>query len=115
LQRGEIYLAPFPFTDLARTKRRPVCVASDQGFNAGDDVVVAMITSRQSRIVRPGVGDFVVGDWAAAGLLAASVLRAGRLWTSEKRLLGAGLGALTAPDILELDRALAKVLGLQAR
>ena len=114
MQRSDIYLAPFPYTDLAHTKRRPVCIVSDSGFNAGHDVVVAMITSRPSRRTNPGIGDIAVVDWQQAGLLTASAIRAGRLWTSEKRLLGPRLGTLSEKDIARLDQALAKVLGLAA-
>ena len=114
MQRGDIYLAPFPYTDLAHTKRRPVCIVSDSGFNTGHDVVVAMITSRPSRRTNPGVGDFAVVDWQQTGLLNASAIRAGRLWTSEKRLLGARLGTLSDADIARLDQALSEVLGLTA-
>ena len=113
--RGEIFLAPFPYTDLVRTKRRPVCVISADGYNAGVDVVVAMITSQNARLTRPGIGDFVVVEWQQAGLLAPSALRAGRIWSTEKRLLGARLGQLTASDSKRLDTAIASVLGLVAR
>ena len=114
MQRGDIFFAPFPYTDLAHTKPRPVCIVSDSGFNTGIDVVVAMITSKSSRRTNPGVGDFAVVDWQPARLLTASAIRAGRLWTSEKRLLGARLGTLSENDIARLDQALAEVLGLTA-
>ena len=114
MQRGDVYLAPFPYTDLTQTKRRPVCIVSASGFNTGHDVVVAMITSRPSRRTNPGIGDIIVVDWQRAGLLTASAIRAGRLWTSEKRLLGARLGTLSENDIARLDQALGEVLGLAA-
>ena len=44
LQRGDIHLAPFPYSDLTGTKQRPVCVVSTSHFNRGPDVVVAMVT-----------------------------------------------------------------------
>ena len=45
MDRGEIYLGPFMYADLAGSKRRPVCVVSSQNYNAGPDVMVAMILS----------------------------------------------------------------------
>jgi hypothetical protein len=80
-------------------------------FNRGPDVVVAMVTSSRARIQQPGVGDVPLGDWQAAGLLAPSVLRAGRLWTAEQRLLARLLGALSLTDLNAVDAALQDVLG----
>ena len=34
LQRGDIVLVPFPFTDLSRQKARPALVVSPQNFNS---------------------------------------------------------------------------------
>jgi mRNA interferase MazF len=111
LDRGGLYLAPFPYSDLTGAKHRPVCVVSTTQFNQGQDVLVAMVTSSRARIQRPGVGDAPLRDWQAAGLLAPSVLRAGRLWTAEQRLLRRQLGALSLADLDAVDVALASQQG----
>lgn len=113
MDRGDLYLAPFPYSDLTGAKHRPVCVVSTTQFNRGPDVLVAMVTSNRARIQQPGVGDVPLGDWQAAGLLAPSVLRAGRLWTAEQRLLRRQLGALSLADLDAVDAALRDVLGLR--
>lgn len=42
----EIVLVPFPYSDLSSTKKRPVLVISNNGYNQKfDDVVVCVITS----------------------------------------------------------------------
>jgi mRNA interferase MazF len=115
VKRGDIHLAPFPYTDLSGTKRRPVCVLSSAAFSAGPDVVVAMVTSQQRRLASPGIGDVSIVDWQAAGLLAPSVLRSGRLWTAERRILGRSLGALAADDLRAVEHALAVVLDLKLK
>ena len=53
MDRGEIYLGPFLYSDLAGSKRRPMVVVSARSYNAGMDVVVAMISSGRASL-RPG-------------------------------------------------------------
>ncbi len=43
---GEIILLEYPFTDDSGSKRRPALVVSADHFNAGEDVIVAPISSR---------------------------------------------------------------------
>jgi mRNA-degrading endonuclease toxin of MazEF toxin-antitoxin module len=111
LLRGEIYLGPFLYSDLAGSKRRPVCVVSAPAYNAGPDVVVAMISSG-ARLTSPRLGDVVLQDWQRAGLLRPSVVRVGRLQVIEQRLLSTRRGALEAADLASVDQALRDVLGL---
>jgi mRNA interferase MazF len=111
LLRGEIYLGPFLYSDLAGSKRRPVCVVSAPAYNAGPDVVVAM-TSSGARLTSPRLGDVVLQDWQRAGLLRPSVVRVGRLQVIEQRLLSTQRGALEAADLAAVDQALRDVLGL---
>lgn len=114
LARGDLLLAPFPFSDLRGMKRRPVCVVSSPAYNAGPDVVVAMVTSRPARLTRLGVGDVVIEDWELAGLRLASVVRAGRLLVIEQQLIDTRLGELSPSDLQQVDRGLQAVLGLSA-
>lgn len=109
--RGEVYLGPFLYSDLAGSKRRPVCVVSASAYNAGPDVVVAMISSG-ARLTSPRLGDVVLRDWQRAGLLRPSVVRVGRLQVIEQRLLSAKRGALESADLAAVDQALRDVLGL---
>ena len=112
MRRGEIHFAPFLYADLGQSKRRPVCIVSGTEFNSGPDLVVAMVTSRRSRLETPGVGDVALVDWKAAGLLAPSTVRAGRLQTIEATLLTRRLGAISLIDSASLDSALRRVLDL---
>lgn len=111
LDRGEIHLGPFLYSDLAGSKRRPVCVVSVPVYNAGPDVLVAMINSG-NRVTSPRLGDVVLKDWQQAGLLRPSVVRAGRLQVIERRFLAAQRGVLSAADLAAVDQALKTVLGL---
>lgn len=111
-KQGDIFLAPFAFSDLTHMMKRPVCILSVDELNIGPDVVVAMLTSRRSRIENPSIGDVVLADWKAAGLPLQSVLRAARLQTLERSLLLNRLGSLADDDLNSTRESLREVLGL---
>lgn len=110
--RGDIVLVPFPYSDLGGVKRRPGCVVSNDAYQQGPDVIVAMVTSQVGRRQAPGLGDVVVTDWQAAGLRALSTIRTGRLLVLEQRLLGSTLGTLSPATLVEVDDAPRDVFGL---
>jgi len=112
LDRGDLLLAPFPYSDLRGLKRRPVCVVSSAAISQGPDVIVAMVTSSRARVTQPGMGDVVLEDWRAAGLRQPSVVRAGRLLVVEHRLLAGPLGQLSSRDLAAVDAGLKAALGL---
>jgi len=112
VDRGEIYLGPFLYSDLTGSKRRPMCIVSASAYNAGPDVMVAMVSSGV-RVSSPRLGDVVLTDWQQAGLLRPSVVRAGRLQVIERRLLSSGRGVLSTADLEAVERALRTVLGLR--
>jgi mRNA-degrading endonuclease toxin of MazEF toxin-antitoxin module len=107
-----LLLALFPYSDLRGQKWRPVCVVSSTAYSQGPDVIVAMITSSQTLVSNPGLGDVALQDWQQAGLRRPSVVRAGRLYAIEHRLLSAGLGPLSLRDLAAVDTALKAALGL---
>ena len=87
---GDVVLVPFPFTDQSAAKRRPAVVVSSDAYNrARPDVVVMAITSQQSTYSR--VGEVMVTDWKAAGLLKASTVKP-ILTTVERSLITRNLG-----------------------
>jgi mRNA-degrading endonuclease toxin of MazEF toxin-antitoxin module len=112
VERGDVWLAPFLYADLGTSKRRPVCVVSGDSFNAGPDLIIAMVTSRRARLETPGVGDVPIRAWQEAGLLAPSTVRAGRPQTIEASLLVGRLGTLGGDDVAAVDDALRAVLQL---
>jgi len=101
------------YADLAGSKRRPVCVVSSPKYNAGPDVMVAMISSG-ARVASPRIGDVVLSDWLQAGLLRPSVVRAGRLQVIERRFLSGQRGTLSVDDLAAVDQALKGILGLSS-
>jgi mRNA interferase MazF len=95
---GDVVLVPFPFTDQTATKKRPAVVVSSDRYNkARPDVILMAITSQLSGSSR--IGEIVVADWKAAGLIKASTIKP-ILTTVEKTLIIRPLGKLGPQDIL---------------
>lgn len=69
-----IVLAPFPYAEVDRESKRPVCVISSAVVSERTGNVSAlMITSSAARIARLGLGDVLLREWREAGLRRASV------------------------------------------
>ena len=105
--RGDVVIAPFPFTDIPVAKRRPVVVLSNaEPFNrATGQLVCAMVTgARKSSWPL----DTAVEDIDAAGVRGPCVVRM-KLVTLDQRVIGARCGRLAKGD---LDRVTANVLAV---
>jgi len=112
LQRGDVVLTQFPFTDLSGSRVRPAVVVS-QG-EIGDDVVLAGISS----VIRGSASttDYRVGtvhpEFGLTGLRVESVLRMHKLACVERRVIIRRLGRLGPRLQTEADRLLRQVVGL---
>ncbi len=106
---GDVVLVPFPFTDQSATKRRPAVVISSGAYHrAMPDLLIMAITS-QVRSVR-AVGEFRVKDWAHAGLLKPSAVKA-VVTTIERTLVLKRLGRFRVEDQQSLRRSIAAIIG----
>jgi mRNA interferase MazF len=77
-KQGEIVLIPVPFTDLSSSKKRPVLVISNDGYNDGcPDMIVLAITSN---VTQPGVR-ITNGDMERGVLPKDSVIRSDKVYT----------------------------------
>lgn len=116
LQRGDVVLVPFLFTDLTRQKARPAVVVSSERFNAASaDVILVAISSKlpatsndTDLVLQHGSADF-----QTTGLRVSSVIRTAKLVTLQQSLIYATLGKLGSRVINELDDRLALAVGLQ--
>lgn len=116
LQRGDVVLVPFPFTDLTRQKARPAVVVSSEQFNAASpDVVVVAISSKLRST--PNDADLILRQGSAGfqgtGLRVSSVIRTTKLLTLQQSLVYTTLGKLESRVINELDSRLARAVGLK--
>ena len=71
---GDVVLVSFPFTDQSASKQRPAVVVSSAAYHrARPDLIIMAISSQ----LRPAasLGEVVVQDWQAAGLIKPSVVK----------------------------------------
>lgn len=117
LQRGDIVLVPFPFTDLSRQKARPALVVSPHHFSTGSpDVILAAISSKVPGVVSEF--ELVIQhdspEFALTGLRVSSVIRVAKLVTMQQSLIFRTLGKLSKPMLHMFDEALGRAVGLPA-
>src|SRR3990167_1898699 len=74
-KRGDVVLAPFPFSDQTSIKQRPALVISVEGFQEqGPDLLIMAVTSQVRGPLK--LGEFLIRDWQVAGLLKPSAVKA---------------------------------------
>lgn len=94
---GDFCLAPFPFSDLSTSKKRPVLILSlIANKHLPPMAVVAMVTSQIKG--EPLTGDFILKDWKDSGLLYPSKVRLGKVVSLEQDLFLQKLGSLSGRD-----------------
>lgn len=110
MQRGDIVIVRFPFTDLSGSKRRPAVVLAVYP----PDVVVAFISSVMP--ATPEKSDVVLqsvrADFAATGLKVPSVIRLRKLATLEQNLITRRMGRLSSSLLTAVDHALLVALDI---
>ncbi len=106
---GDIYLAPFPFTDQSGTKKRPAVIVSSTAYNQlRPDVVLMAVSGHLAGTVL--FGEIGIVDWQKAGLLKPSSIKP-VFATFDKALLFRKLGQLEAMDAAALCKEIGKLLG----
>lgn len=106
LDRGDVVLLPFPFTDLSTTKQRPAVVLTPRSFNEHNlDVIVAAITSN---LAHPQGLDLQLTeeDVATGGLTKPSLVRTAKIVTIDKQLIRKKLGNLTGQTMKQIQEKL---------
>ncbi|MEX2308099.1 MAG: type II toxin-antitoxin system PemK/MazF family toxin [Pirellulales bacterium] len=113
IQPDEIYLASFPFGDVAGMKLRPVLTLSGP-IGPIPEVIVAYISSVIPNPPLPSdiVLDRSTAEHSATKLKAKSALRLHKLATIHASAVVRRLGQLSAPTISEVDQKLRMLLGL---
>lgn len=104
---GQIALMPFPYTDLTRSKKRPVLLLRRLD-PAHDDWLVCMVSSRLHH-VQPSL-DWVLhpddDEFVATGLKVASVFRLSRVAVLDGSLLLGLLGVVSETRLHDLRNRL---------
>ncbi|MBI3953974.1 MAG: type II toxin-antitoxin system PemK/MazF family toxin [Chloroflexi bacterium] len=108
--QGAVVLVQFVYPDQTGVKLRPALVLSTDTYHRGrQEVILAGITSNIHRML---VGDTVVQDWQAAGLLAPSVVT-GILQTVKQSTLSRSLGSLSARDLRTVEANIRVAIGFR--
>ncbi len=105
-ERGDVVLADLPFSDLTGIKRRSAVIVS--GAHPSVDLFLLPITSQIDHLQ---AGEFLLGDWRAAGLVSRSAVKRA-IFTLETGCIARRLGRLSPQDLVRLDHALKSWLGL---
>jgi mRNA interferase MazF len=90
LERGDLLLVPFPFTDLSTTKRRPV-LAVTAADNYGDFIAIPVTSRPQAEHGLP----LAATDMLTGTLPAASWIRTNRIVTLNASLVVKNLGRIS--------------------
>jgi mRNA interferase MazF len=107
--RGDVVRVPFPYTDRSTRQHRPALVVSSGEIGDGGGLLwMVMITSAENRRWQ---GDVEIGDWAAAGLPAPSVIRPLKIATIETRHAEV-LGRIEAAELAAVARVLGRLMAL---
>ncbi len=107
-KKWDLILVSFPFTDFTSEKRRPALIVSPDGFNSGQDVTIAFVTSQLNSQLR--IGDYHLKRWKEAGLPKASMVRM-KFATIDKSIIVKKFGRLLGEDQAEIEKILISFFG----
>ena len=103
--KGDVVVAPFPFSDLSATKKRPALVLATL---TGEDVILCQITSQA--VADSYAVPLVDRDFTSGGLRQASNIRPNRLFTAESSSILYRAGTISAAKIQEVLAKLVQIL-----
>ena len=93
--QGDILLVPIPFSDLTSSKKRPVLVLSNSGYNSRtEDIVVVAITSNLQ--AKEYSVEFTNNDLYEGTLKVTSCIRADKIYTLSQYIVVKKFGAVNA-------------------
>lgn len=98
--KNDVILVRYPFSDLSGSKVRPAVVVNAP--HVSQDIFIVPMTSRTASLL---TGEFLLTDWAAAGLNVPTAVKRG-LYTVHQTLIVKAIGSLTNPDAEQLERSL---------
>jgi mRNA interferase MazF len=112
LNKGDIVLVQFPFSDLSQTKLRPALVlAASKSIN---EITLCFISSQNIQSLSSD--EFAIvksdNDFAKTGLKTDSKVRVTRIITLEHKLIVRKLGKLSERQIELLDQTLKQAFNL---
>jgi len=104
--KNEVILVRYPFSALSGVKVRPAIVVNAP--HASQDFFIVPLTSRTAPLL---AGEFILADWAAAGLHVPTAVKRG-LYTMHESLILKRVGRLTMTDAEQVGQSLGQWVGL---
>jgi mRNA interferase MazF len=101
-----IILVRYPFSDLSNAKVRPAVIVNAP--HSSQDILIVPLTSKTGSLLD---GEFVLADWATAGLNVVTAVKRG-IYTVNRSLVIKTVGELADVDIDRLELSLRGWLGL---
>ena len=101
-----VILVRYPFSDLSNAKVRPAVIVNAP--HSSQDILIVPLTSKIGSLLD---GEFVLDDWAAAGLNVVTAVKRG-IYTVNRSLVIKTVGKLADVDIERLEQSLRGWLGL---
>ena len=101
-----VILVRYPFSDLSNVKVRPAVIVNAP--HSSQDILIVPLTSKTGSLID---GEFVLADWAAAGLNVVTAVKRG-IYTINRSLVIKTVGKLADVDIERLEQSLRIWLGL---
>lgn len=106
MNKGDVILIQFPFTDLSGSKFRPAVIL----INSQEDVTVCFITTQ---IKWQSENDITIQPSAENGLKKTSLIRLSKITTITKNLVIGRLGSLEQSYLDQLDVNLLKIFRIE--
>ncbi len=103
--KGDVVVAPFPFSDLSATKKRPALVVAAL---AGDDVLLCQITSKA--MVDEYAISIADADFTEGGLHQPSNVRPNRLFTADGKIVLYRAGVLTSQKMQQVVAKIVRIV-----
>ena len=100
-----VILVRYPFSDLSNAKVRPAVIVNAP--HSSQDILIVPLTSKTGSLLD---GEFVLDDWAAAGLNVVTAVKRG-IYTVNRSLVIKTVGKLADVDIEKLEQSLKTWLG----
>lgn len=105
-RRWDVVVAPYPFVDSPKVKRRPILVLSNSAFNRKNGhFIAAMITTTKHRKWQ---GDTEITDLGAVGLSTPSLVRF-KIFTLDNRMVAYQIGSLSDRDKQRVQTRLTRI------
>ncbi len=116
VQRGDVVLVDYPFSDGSGSKVRPTVVVQADHWNARlDDTILAVVTSSSRRAPTPT--QFLIevntAEGHQTGLRADSIVQCGNLATYAQDRIIRVMGRLAGSHLDQVDECLLEALGLR--